>query len=1063
MGEDRERWDDFSDTCEGKCPSTKNASEKGDFEVNDGMKFIWGRILNLKPIKKLLTHLEAEGKVQDKSKLRKYLDLDYIFGKYKAAKHIEGNDGSLALKHAGDLTSYHDNLVSYSHQREEICRFFTSLGHIFGVEKWFTGGMGENVIEAWDIPDFTALEEEYSTVDYSREALRRALEGRTWKEYVDHNNRREGLKTNIVSSTVVKIWGLGGLGKTALVYACLEDLIKDDEWADYEFHRYTIKNEEQGEFTEKGLIAQVDLTVLEWGQTVQNIVENIARRHEDYRGAMINDQLVKLAVDYMKHNNCFVIIDNTEDVEDEETRDELDYKLFENFVKMVARIPKESGSRLVITSRIKKDYDGVNEVKANFLTHTEMKELALLRSDLHYGKGMKGARELRDYVDENEWEDVRKWVKGSLGVRQKEAMGHPHFIILAVYEFNKLEGEKRAELRTFSAFLNELVNDPLVKKLEAYVTNKSVNFIEERFRDIAERMAYQREVFGRDDVKRYLPDDSIGLEDSVIEHLEEDLGLIKKIGVGGVEGDPIRWEWVDYGRKILKKRFYEKNLKDRAKRRAEDRKKMGAGDTAIDQLDELLDKASEMKLKAQNEKSREEMDTVIEEISTKAEEVVNLRKNNQQAGIGQSGERGDRITAVTIGSHRKAEKLLRRMKAKDPNRNLKNLGLLNKATLNIAGESVEGLMNRIKEYSQKKEEGDSEITHHDIMRLCEGYLHHLIRHEWRNQDGMENHSSFDEHIDFIMSEDLHDYFNRSGIIDLLQNVVILRYQMDGRHDSMMTLAMRIERALHTSTKDRIICSIADHRIADFTPEIRQFVSKYLQHHRKRRERLQFSRKNNCLMDILDYSRDDWIENEREVITMAELTRGVSQRKNKIRSFYLRAPPMKGGPIFTTIEEGKKGKSKVLIYGAPAAFKDRGTKTFQILELQHMWTVITGKEREFIQHVLYRDTDHQRTKKIVQDVDVQEEEVVLPTKDDYKWGYKRILENLLAEKAVWLFSAFGAEVNRKCIEEFDLSSAEVRREIGGHGLSAKRAVNKLIGEGKVEFDGNKGYLTVRRLW
>ena len=156
-------------------------------------------------------------------KSRKYGILNYR----NAGAHTEDP------KNRKILVNLQEEIYRYPQILEELPRFFSVLSYLFNL-KWIQGSPS-NILSAWD--DLQLEGQQLASLnedDLSTSTLRRSLKHMEWPNYIDEQ-RLENLMRHQLSK-VIKIQGIGGLGKTALIYQTLRNLIDDDEWKTHEFY-----------------------------------------------------------------------------------------------------------------------------------------------------------------------------------------------------------------------------------------------------------------------------------------------------------------------------------------------------------------------------------------------------------------------------------------------------------------------------------------------------------------------------------------------------------------------------------------------------------------------------------------------------------------------------------------------------------------------------------------------------------------------------------------------------------------------------------------------------------
>jgi hypothetical protein len=991
---------------------SQQSDKKSDKKTNANVIELWTKLLKDKTTKQFINYLDENGHISNIGHFKKFINSEEYYSEFISTKHYDGNDGKLDHDHGTTIVNLHNKCVGYPQFREEAVRFIASMGYIWECD-WIQKHDNEpqSVIDAWEWPTLEQDEENnIPSFDSSRDALVKSLDEQTdsgtWSTFVDKQNRVENLLTDIHGTRITKIWGIGGLGKTALVIACLKKLVTENKWEKHEYWRFTVKTKKQGEFTQEGISDAMNYSILQWGQSISNIITTLARRSLDYEEGLTIKQHVKLSTDYLENNPCIVVIDNAEDIEEFAKERNNDFELFEEFILNFARLSETSKSKLIITSRNRKKYHGVSTVKADYLNFPEMEALAKHRNDylMKNRDREEHCRHLEKDNNQDDWKVIGEWATKKIGGRHEDAIGHPHFIIIAVFEWTF-----RKDNISFSEQLKTMVKSETISELEEYITSKSIDLLDPKLEKYCFELAAKYTLqFTQKDITEILPEDTLGLEEGIIKHLSQDLGLIKEIY--RIDKIDLDYEWVEYARKELAKNY------DGSRKSLDIKKKHSPGH----KIDELVD---QLELADDNKKIN--ISAVIEKGNNFA---------NSESEI--MGERVISKSIMAIHQLQDAQKKRNFYFAKN------QLGELEEVTNRAAIKTVKGIKNHLSSQMKK----NAVILPND----CEGYVIHLSNANWKN-----NVDVFDEHLKFIVSN--FDHFNRRKIIVILENIIMKRWALNnGKYNYIIKLGLKIKAQIRISTQNIILAAIADGEKTDNDPDLRKFISDYFSKNSEKysmeifRSRKSPKETHKTILQMLIEPTNP------EPIEINVLEKYFSDSINLCSTFNIIMPPLKGGILHCTTEEGD---IRIMLRNPPAAFKDNGTKTEQILLVQHLFSKSFSDFTAI--HIKFIDINHElmnnRNLKKKEDQEkeysfgpedleniLSERERERRTDEDYLKEYKSILDKLLTN-SFQASGPLGVLVNIECLEEFAMSSRAVRKKLGPKHKAFTKSLKEIYGK------------------
>jgi hypothetical protein len=966
------------------------------------VKNAWGMLLKDRATTKFINYLVDIGKIKDKNKFMRLINADELFNEKNATKHTDGVGGGLAPNHLKTVLNLHKKCTKYKEFIEEVPRFISCMGYIWGKDVWIT--IPKDVIDAWGYLDLTIKALEKNPTQHTREELKRAIKQHDrsdkWSTFVDLQDRVTHLMADINSSRITKIWGIGGIGKTALTIACLKELTNDKLWSEHEFYRFTVKSKEQGEYTGTGLSKAINYSILQYGLSIQKIITDIARKSEKYEEGLIMDQQIEYAIDYLQKNPCIIIIDNAEDIEDTKNSD---YKLFNAFIDGFSGLTIDSKSKLIINSRNPKDYPGVNTVKAKYLNSEEMKELAESRNK-HLLKSTGEEVVMRwNIVDDNEfgdWNIISDWAKSKLGGREKDAVGHPHFIIIAVYEWtcNK-------EKIPFSEHLKKLVKSEKIKDLEKYITSKSIDLLDPDLNEWTYQLAAQfHKDFDKEDIRSILPEEGKGLCEDIIQHLNIHLGLIKEIWMENKKA----YEWVEYARKEFAAKYHGQQIKPKKAKKLEfEEYKSHSIDSVAKQI-EQYDSSDDVPLNKIIEKGEA---FIADDTTLKTERTISQ--------------------AIRVDHH------------------LKSILSENKSFISI--EQRKQLTNISTKAKIKSTDGLRTIITKDInderigqrIEKCIAYCLHIANTNWS-----EEIDAFDSHLNFII--DKFDNFNRGNIHQILEDIIVKSWAMKTRsNNALILLGMKFHKYLRISTKLLIHAAIADEENCIINGEIRQFMflhfAKDIDCYTREisRSRSRPRRKYAEILKLLETHNES--ENDYEELSTLEKYFSEDDNKCSVLNVLVK---LEGGVRFCKAVDKQNG-IRMILHNAPSNFKKNGTSEPIILTTQHL---TTKKYEEFVGiHLRYIAINHKLTPRGF-DKDKVRADFEPIREQPVEEIYREILDGALSTsfQATW---PLGEEVNKKCIERLGISSRQVRKKLGNkHKRFHKSLLEIYANQIEIESDG-----------
>lgn len=288
------------------------------------------------------------------------------------------------------------------------------------------------------------------------------------ENYVDEVGRVKTLKDLLRQMKIVTIHGEGGFGKTELVYQTLKESITDENQTlryDY-LLPFTFKGEKQGEFDITSPHFRTKANQKGWKPIPEffTMVTELARFQDSNLGDETNhDVWFDKAVEFLINNNVWLIIDNHEVDNDNESLG----KLLDKFIEH--KDLQQTSTRIIITTRnLDKSGQGY-DYPVEPLTIQEMPILAKKRALWHVRNSSENDIVMKLHRNTDvEWEAVSELMKNKLkSPRHLKYAGHPYVVFIAVYLHmfqHTIEGEEISLLKnadgsaaSFSEVLANLV------------------------------------------------------------------------------------------------------------------------------------------------------------------------------------------------------------------------------------------------------------------------------------------------------------------------------------------------------------------------------------------------------------------------------------------------------------------------------------------------------------------------------------------------------------------------------------------------------------------------------
>lgn len=349
-------------------------------------------------------------------------------------------------------------------------------------------------------------------------------------KYIDYQGRVSKLMNELKTSRIITIYGEGGLGKTELVKQALVKLRteimaqkeKESEVSFTSLYPFTFKSSEQGEYAEDTVAGLKSVEHKGWHAKIEfsEVVRLLADESKINYDRSSSKERVEIAIKYLLNNSIFVIIDNTEVIEEDSFNDEL-----KDFLELFQEQCKnDTESRIVITSRIKpRDRPGV-PMKMKYLNPDEMKELAKARAEwLYQTNNKEKTPHVNISADYNGWGAFSNLLSNELKTEDLEVVGHPLFVFTSVYELMYNNPKKLPFHQIIDQLITEMKNsdDSKIQKLFDYITSKSIDYIKE-IKDWAPILLdmIKAEIFSAEDIKNYIQKHNLKIHSNhIIERL----------------------------------------------------------------------------------------------------------------------------------------------------------------------------------------------------------------------------------------------------------------------------------------------------------------------------------------------------------------------------------------------------------------------------------------------------------------------------------------------------------------------------------------------------------------
>jgi len=388
-------------------------------------------------------------------------------------------------------------------------KIVATLCHLIGLNNEIWDELPSSIEDIWNnYPTEDPVERMKKTID----ELLDNNKGWGQKNYVDEVGRVKKLKDLLRQMKIVTIHGEGGFGKTELVYQTLKESITDENQTlryDY-LLPFTFKGEKQGEFDITSPNFRTKANQKGWKPIPEffTMVTELARFQDSNLGDETNHNVwFDKAVEFLINNNVWLIIDNHEVDNDNESLG----KLLDKFIEH--KDLQQTSTRIIITTRnLDKSGQGYY-YPVEPLTIQEMPLLAKNRALWHVRNSNENDIVMKLHKNTDvEWETVSLLMKNKLkSQRHSKYAGHPYVVFIAVYLHmfqHTIEEEETSLLKnadgsaaSFSEVLANLV-DQSVGEIKLPEGSNSVDKLMEYI--IGFSFAYMRTCTVIEDARKHL-------------------------------------------------------------------------------------------------------------------------------------------------------------------------------------------------------------------------------------------------------------------------------------------------------------------------------------------------------------------------------------------------------------------------------------------------------------------------------------------------------------------------------------------------------------------------------
>jgi len=401
-------------------------------------------------------------------------------------QHIPKKGGKIEFTELRDIqdrkmiTKTYNRLFDKQDVRKYLPHFIASLYYLFNIadQVFSKECIPKSLLELWkEFPDFAEKNEENSITK-----IMDSLSGRSWgykDQYIDRQGRLQKLVDELKTSSIVTIFGEGGIGKTELVYQALKEIDANNN-SGVKFSNilpFTFKSDLQGEYDdESGGTKSVERGIWSPQPLFHDVIKTLAEESGKWNDLANQGEMKKCAIEYLLTNDLIVVIDNTEVIEESE----FNYQLEDFISSFVEGSDFETKSRIIITSRISPGDRQGSHIKMKYLNVAEMTELAIARGNWlvtnHSNDATPHSHLSQNYTG---WEGLTDYVNNELSMHEKELVGHPLFVFLCVREllFNNPSDLQIHEL--IMELIKDYNPDSKMERLFNYITERSIASINE--------------------------------------------------------------------------------------------------------------------------------------------------------------------------------------------------------------------------------------------------------------------------------------------------------------------------------------------------------------------------------------------------------------------------------------------------------------------------------------------------------------------------------------------------------------------------------------------------------